>query len=52
MSLFLDCLILLRTFKTIIVGLKHIDAEELEEQASGRLIALPSADKAEGVKTA
>ena len=52
MSLFLDCLILLRTFKTIIVGLKHIDAEELEEQASGRLIALPSAGKAEGVKTA
>ena len=52
MSLFLDCLILLRTFKTIIVGLKHSEAEELEEQASGRIIALPPAAKTEGVKTA
>ena len=52
MSLCLDCLILLRTFRTIIVGLKHSEGEELEGSASGRIIALPAAVKPEGAKTA
>lgn len=52
MSLFLDCLILLRTFRTIIVGLKHSEVEEPQESVSGRIIALPPSVKAEGAKTA
>ncbi len=52
MSFFLDCLILLRTFKTIIVGLKHSEMEEGDEAVSGRLISLPASEKSEGARTA
>ncbi|MFH1026856.1 MAG: sugar transferase [Pseudomonadota bacterium] len=53
MSFFLDSLILLRTFRTIIVGLKHSEEEmEAEDIAEGQLVSLAPADKANGVKTA
>lgn len=52
MSFFLDCLILLRTFKTIIVGLRHSEEEEAEQPAAGKLISLAPAEKAGETKTA
>jgi exopolysaccharide biosynthesis polyprenyl glycosylphosphotransferase len=52
MSFFLDCLILLRTFRTIIVGLKHSEEPEVEEALDGKLIPLTSTDKTDRVKTA
>jgi exopolysaccharide biosynthesis polyprenyl glycosylphosphotransferase len=52
MSFFLDCVILLRTFRTIIVGLKYAEDLESEESRSGRLIPLDAPAKTEVVKTA
>ncbi len=47
MSFFLDCLILLRTFKTIIVGLKYGEdgGETEEEPPAGRVLPLPPGDE-------
>jgi lipopolysaccharide/colanic/teichoic acid biosynthesis glycosyltransferase len=49
MSFFLDGLILLRTFKTIIVGLVHSEEESPEERTGGpgNIIAAPSLPLAE-----
>jgi lipopolysaccharide/colanic/teichoic acid biosynthesis glycosyltransferase len=48
MSFFLDCLILLRTFKTIIVGLTHSEEEAPDEKTGGgRVIAAPVAPSSE-----
>lgn len=54
MSFFLDALILLRTFRTNIVGLRHSDEFEAEEgKAGGDIIDLrPDTDLSQGVKTA
>lgn len=51
MSFFLDVLILLRTFKTIIVGLRH--SEEQDPAASGVVHVLPLKESSEpGVRSA
>lgn len=52
MSFFLDVLILLRTFKTIIVGLRYEDEMQVEEPLPGSVIPLAPAEKAEGENTA
>ncbi len=52
MSFFLDCLILLRTFRTIIVGLKHSEESEVEDLAPGSLIELTPDHPAEKTKSA
>jgi exopolysaccharide biosynthesis polyprenyl glycosylphosphotransferase len=52
MSLFLDIMILLRTFKTIIVGLRHSE-ETSEPAAAGAVTVLPPPAVADGkIKTA
>ena len=53
MSFFLDCLILLRTFKTIIVGLTHSEEEAPDENTGGpgKIINVP-VPPAEEIKTA
>lgn len=53
MSFFLDLLILLRTFKTIIIGLRHSESESPESEAAFELAVVPSPPVAEQkVKTA
>jgi exopolysaccharide biosynthesis polyprenyl glycosylphosphotransferase len=53
MSLFLDIMILLRTFKTIIVGLRHSEEEVTEPAAGGAITVLPPSAVADGkIKTA
>ncbi|MBN2562061.1 MAG: sugar transferase [Phycisphaerae bacterium] len=51
MSFFLDSLILLKTFKTIIVGLKYSEEAEIESP-SAEVIALPSADPSADTRSA
>ena len=51
MSFFLDCLILLRTLKTIIVGLRY-NEEDDDETPSGKVITLNPADRGKGIQTA
>lgn len=55
MSFFLDCLILLRTFRTIVVGLRHSDAEEHgEPRSASEVISIlpPHKEPAPGAKSA
>ena len=52
MSFFLDVLILLRTFKTIIVGLRYEDELQAEEPPPGSVIPISPASKPEGEQTA
>lgn len=53
MSFFLDCLILLRTFKTIVVGLRHSGEEAPSAGGSGEVSVLgPRASDGEKVNTA
>lgn len=53
MSFFLDCLILLRTFKTIVVGLRHSGEEIPQAGAVGEVSVLgPKASDGEKVNTA
>jgi len=54
MSFFLDSLILLRTFRTIIEGLRHSEESEAEESPAGRVVpmaAAPEAGAAAGTRT-
>ncbi len=53
MSFLLDCLILLRTFKTIIVGLRYSEETSPEETLAGRVVSLPPPQtQSTGAKTA
>ncbi|MCS6771385.1 MAG: sugar transferase [Kiritimatiellae bacterium] len=52
MSLFLDLLILLRTFKTIIMGLRHSEEEVIETGPRGELSVLPQPVQGKAVETA
>ena len=52
MSFFLDCLILLKTLKTIIVGLRYNEEDEDDETPSGKVITLNPADRGKGIQTA
>jgi hypothetical protein len=48
MGFFLDCLILLRTFKTIVIGLAHSE----EEPPAGEVIAASPETETGGQKSA
>ncbi len=52
MSFFLDCLILLRTFKTILVGLRHSEEEPGDQSSGGVLTVLAPETPKSGAKTA
>ncbi|OQA27257.1 MAG: UDP-N-acetylgalactosamine-undecaprenyl-phosphate N-acetylgalactosaminephosphotransferase [Verrucomicrobia bacterium ADurb.Bin345] len=53
MSLFLDIIVLLRTFRTILVGLRHSDEFETEESgATGKVISIEQLNPGAEVKRA
>lgn len=53
MSFFLDSLILLRTFKTILVGLRHSEEPEGDSEGGGSVLSvLPGETSTSGAKTA
>lgn len=53
MSFFLDSLILLRTFKTILVGLRHSEEHEGDAPGSGSVLSvMPGETSTSGAKTA